>query len=378
MDARPRPAASGTGPGTEPPALWLITAAVVAGLIVTGMTVARAGHPVRQRTAAVAGAAQGGMKLLARAAQACHAVPFHGVALLDWRGGEGSAASESEVEVWHARGGRPLMRPAVVQPSAWLDSGHRTAPSGATGSAASLEGDGMLGLSPRLVGLLGRNYQLVVVGWGQVAGRPARIVTARRPGGRVAARFWLDKATYLPLRRQVFDPSGRVISDVAFSSVRFGRSAVTQVPGPAARPWDNVLTSAQLARLRDQGWPLPEPPPGDLALLGARQDTSHGAPVVELDYSDGLSVVSVFVQRGHLPARLSGWQPAVVRGYRVYTDDADGNGVVWSARGFVYTVIADAPAQTLAQVVAALPHHSPGMLDRIRHGLDRLVSWLRF
>jgi sigma-E factor negative regulatory protein RseB len=237
----------------------------------------------------------------------------------------------------------------------------------------------MLGLSPRLVGLLGRNYQLVAAGWGQVAGRAARIVTARRPGGRLAARFWLDKATYLPLRRQVFDPAGHMISDVAFASVRFGPTAVTRAPVPAARPWGDVLTPAGLARLRGEGWPLPEPLPGRLSLLGARQHTAGGSGVIELDYSDGLSVVSVFVQRGHLPAKLSGWRPAVVSGYRVYTDEADGNGVAWSARGFVYTVIAEAPAQTMAQVLAALPHDSPpGMLGRIRQGLRRLVSWFKF
>jgi sigma-E factor negative regulatory protein RseB len=283
------------------------------------------------------------------------------------------------VEVWHASGRRPLLRAPVPQPPVLAGGGHRMAPSGATGSGAGPDGDGMLGLSPRLVSLLGRNFQLVAGGWGQVAGRAARIIVARRPGGHLAARFWLDRATYLPLRRQVFDPSGHMVSDVAFASVRLGPSAVTRVPVPAARPWGDVLTPAGLARLRAAGWPLPGPLPGALSLLGARQDTARGPGMIELDYSDGLSVVSVFVQRGHLPARLSGWRPAVVSGYRVYAGEADGDGVAWSARGFVYTVIAEAPAQTMAQVVAALPHDSPpGALGRIGQGLRRLVSWFRF
>jgi hypothetical protein len=43
----------------------------------------------------------------------------------------------------------------------------------------------------------------------------------------------------------------------------------------------------------------------------------------------------------------------------------------------VYTLVAAAPPQTVAQVVAALPHNgSPGLLTRLGHGLHRLVSWL--
>jgi sigma-E factor negative regulatory protein RseB len=176
----------------------------------------------------------------------------------------------------------------------------------------------------------------------------------------------------------MFDTRARMISDVAFSDVRIGDSAAAGVPGPAVRPWRVTLTSAQLTRLRRRGWPLPALLPGGLSLLGARQASTGSGPVVDLDYSDGLAVVSVFVQRGHLPARLGGWSQAALEGHRVYTGDPDDLSFAWSARGFVYTVIAAAPRQTVGQVVSALPHDdpAPGLLTRIRHGLDRLLSWL--
>jgi sigma-E factor negative regulatory protein RseB len=67
----------------------------------------------------------------------------------------------------------------------------------------------------------------------------------------------------------------------------------------------------------------------------------------------------------------------MLHGRAVYTDDSDGHSVAWSARGFVYTVVAEAPPQTVARVVAALPHDSPpGVLARLGRGLHRLVSWL--
>ena len=43
----------------------------------------------------------------------------------------------------------------------------------------------------------------------------------------------------------------------------------------------------------------------------------------------------------------------------------------------MYTLVAAAPPQTVAQVVAALPHNgSPGLIGRVGHGLRRLLSWL--
>jgi hypothetical protein len=88
-------------------------------------------------------------------------------------------------------------------------------------------------------------------------------------------------------------------------------------------------------------------------------------------------VISLFLQRGHLPPAMSGWQLVAVRGEQVYIADPDQRSVAWSARGFVYTMIADAPAQTVDQVVSALPHTGKaGFFGRMDRGLHRLASWL--
>ena len=379
MDTRSRPAVGTTCPGSDPAALRVITVAVLAGLVISGIVVIS-----RQDTASLSGAsavmeqtapdgltrpAQHGassVRLLSQAAQACSRMSYQGEEMLsDW--GQAGPAT-SVMEVWHTSGGVTMAHPVQPAPGWPGEVPHIVAPASYLGGQA-LIGSVMLGMSQRLAALLSANYQVAAAGWGQVAGRSARVITARRDG-RLAARIWLDKATALPLRRETFDGHGHVVSVASFMALTLGAG------GPAAtvpRQWLTVRP----ARLRAEGWPLPGPLPDHLALLGARLGNTPTGPVVDLDYSDGLSLVSVFLERGHLKYWPPGWWRMTLGGSPVYAEDSDGQTFVWPAQGFVYTLVAAAPPQTVAQVVAALPHNgSPGLLTRLGHGLHRLVSWL--
>ena len=382
MDTRSRPAVGTTCPGSDPAALRVITVAVLAGLVVSGMVVIS-----RHATAGLSGAATAmeqpapsglarppahgaaSVRLLRQAAQACSRMSYRGEEMLgDW-GPAGPATSV--VEVWHASGGVAMAQTVEAAPGWSGEVPHIVAPASYLDGQA-LVGSVMLGMSQRLVALLSANYQVAAAGWGQVAGRSARVITARR-GGRLAARIWLDKATTLPLRRETFDGQGHVVSVASFMALTVGTGAAAAPVATVPRQW----VTARPARLRAEGWPLPGPLPDGLALLSAREGSTATGPVVDLDYSDGLSLVSVFLQRGHLKSRQAGWWRTTLGGSPVYADDSVGQTFVWPAQGFVYTLVAAAPPQTVARVVAALPHNgSPGLLGRVGHGLHRLLSWL--
>ena len=99
--------------------------------------------------------------------------------------------------------------------------------------------------------------------------------------------------------------------------------------------------------------------------------------MLDLGYSDGLSVVSVFEQRGNLAAKLAGWRRTTVDGHVVFVAEPDQRSMTWSSRGMVYTVMADAPAQTVDAVVGVLPHdRPPGFWKRMSRGMVRLASWV--
>ena len=394
MEFRSGPAGS-LSPGTEPAALRVITTAVLVGLVASGVALASglglltggavAPRPLAGRALANGPAQAAGLKLLREAARAGRSLPYQGVEVAWWGPGSQAGGDTSVVQVWHQPGGQALTQDPGAQvltqtPAALLGQRgqHHWAVSPFGSSGPDLEEAEVLGMSTQLVSLLAANYVVTVAGRGQVAGRPARIVSIRRRGGGPAAWFWLDSATSLPLRKEMFDARARLISSVTFAEVNIGRGAPGGEPVPTARAWHTTLARGQLARLRARGWPLPGPLPGDLKLIGAKESATSAGPVVDLDYSDGLSVVSIFVQRGYLPDRLRGWSKVALAGHKVFANDPDDLCFAWSAHGFVYTLIAAAPQQTVGQVVVALPHDdAPGWLAQLKRGLHQLLSWVR-
>ncbi len=110
---------------------------------------------------------------------------------------------------------------------------------------------------------------------------------------------------------------------------------------------------------------------GGLPLYTAASAQAGSGEVVDLEYSDGLYVISLFVQRGNLAASLPGWRPDRVAGQPVFVS---GRVMAWARSGFVYTVIADAPPATVSQVVETVPRSGTGgVLGRLARGLARLV-----
>jgi sigma-E factor negative regulatory protein RseB len=313
------------------------------------------------------------VRLLNQAASAAILMSYQGEEVVTrWINGSGSVLVS---DIWHVSGGQTVTQTLAAgtsfssQPYLSWDTDGQTP-------------EGVLGVTLSLVQLLEAHYIVVYAGTGSADSRTAQVVEARTQDGSLAARFWLDDATKLPLEREVFDSAANVISQDVFLNVRFVNQAQVTAPSVGgvadpAGPWTGPLSNSQLLALHAQGWLVPAGLPGGLSLFtGAQTSTSTGT-VIDLDYSDGLSVVSVFEQRGALAATLAGWQKATVDGHVIYIAEPDQRSVTWSSRGMVYTVMADAPAQTVDAVIGALPHDAPpGFWKRMSRGFVRLASWV--
>jgi sigma-E factor negative regulatory protein RseB len=317
-------------------------------------------------TAAGSGSARSGLLLMSQAAAASEQIPYRGVQIVVWWGQDGTTASF--VQVWHRTDSTALTEApatAAVPSAAQQPSGGPLPDVG-----------GILDVSPRMLALMEANYRIGYSGRGTADSRSADIVELRRPDGSLAATFWLDAATKLPLRREIYTDGTRMISVDAFVDLQIGRRGLGSMPAAGAQPWSSQLDLARLTALRAAGWPLPGSLAGDLALYRASETAAHAGPVLDLCYSDGLSVVSLFLQRGQLPQAMSGWRRVTVHGHSVFSNGPDDRSLAWSADGFVFTVIADADPATVGQVVAELPHQSQtGFWSRMARGFRRLASW---
>jgi hypothetical protein len=321
-----------------------------------------------------------GLVLMSAAAAACKLVSYRGVQIVAWTSAGGS--SSYLIDVWH-RSGEPEL--AATDGDA-DDSSRAGIPGGATGGAAAV---GVLNISPAMLTLLRANYVVQYAGVGSSSDRAARIIAVRRHDGTLAAQYWLDRDTSLPLRREMFDESGRRVNEGAFIDLEIGLSGMGVVPPTQGQAWQTYisaqqppgsrLTTARIRALRADGWPVPRTLAGNMTLASVSKTATRSGPVLDASYSDGLSVVSLFIQRGELSGRLPGWHHVAVRGLPVYSTksgDLDEQGVAWSASGFVYTVIADAPPQAISHVIAELPHQrDTGFWDRVARGIGRIGSW---
>jgi negative regulator of sigma E activity len=231
-----------------------------------------------------------------------------------------------------------------------------------------------------VLALLTRNYEAEVEGRDSVAGRPVDVVVVRRSGSSPLARLWLDTATRLVLRREDYDSDGRTLRASAFVRIELAQPGPSEirgadpVPGPAGR----LLSEADLATMRGDGWQAPVTLPHGLELLVARFSGEGDEQVLHLTYSDGVSSVSLFEQRGLLDRdSLDGWRQTEVGDAKVYEKQTYPRRMVWSGEGTVFTLVAECQQPTLEGVVAAFPHGEPGrgVLNRLGRGLSRVGSW---
>lgn len=233
----------------------------------------------------------------------------------------------------------------------------------------------------RLLDVLAARYALAVAPVGSCSGRRAEVVEARRAGGSLAARLWLDTASGLALRRDLYDGGGQQVRSSTF--VDLAVSEPLPAAGSGGSPGGTaaagrVVGEDELGRLRAAGWPVPQELAGG-ALFDARRSGPAGA-VLHLAYSDGLSSLSLFAQTGRLGASPPpGYRARGLAGASVFVRPGTPTRAVWSGGGRVFTLVGDADDDELADVVRALPHSrqpAAGVPARLGRGLSRIASWV--
>lgn len=231
-------------------------------------------------------------------------------------------------------------------------------------------------LDDRLFSLLASHYDLRVTGTDRVGARLAHAIeAARRDTAAVAARFWVDLASGLLVRRDVLDREGRLLRRTELLSVRPASAATAEDPGSTGR--GEHLDAAGLSRLEAEGWPVLRALPGGLDLYDARWLPDG---VLQLAFTDGLTTLSLFVQRGErLPAGRG--VRRTVAGVTAWETAGEPDRVVWTSGGCTWTLVTDAEPGVVDEVLAGLPVPrtsavQDGMAPRVWRGMSRVGAWM--
>ncbi len=170
-------------------------------------------------------------------------------------------------------------------------------------------------------GLL-KYYEAKLGGIERVAGRSCQVVLLEpRDGYRYGYHLWLDKQTGLPLKSRMINSNGSVVSMFVFSEVQIGKA-------PAAQIFANDLTGKILQKATfdkpaEVAWNVAPPPGFEQVQEAVRMLPGKKAPVTHLVFSDGLSVLSMFVEPTNPQVqRLQGLSAEGVIG--VYAREVDG------------------------------------------------------
>ena len=344
---------------------------LLAAVLVTGLVAGSLGSAGASAVAATADE-PAAVALLRGAEAAAQRLGWTGTQYVIVEGMAGSAASV--VEVRHLAGQGTIARSRGA--------------SGADATAASFSTDETVGNRSFAPGELDRllaTYTVVSLPDEPVAGRDAAVVGVRRQDGTWAGRLWVDRRSGLPLRREVYDGRGQVARSSALLDVDIEPHGVRGAAGgfvghlPPSEPQPvSAGFAVSLAAARAAGWQVPERIGGTLVPVDAA--TMPGG-VLRLTYSDGLSTISLFQQRGRLAAAPAGTTPHRLGAATVHVGGDLPTRLSWEGGGTVFTVVGEAPQDVMTAAVSGLAHDGPpraedGMLQRLWRGATRVSAWL--
>lgn len=215
---------------------------------------------------------------------------------------------------------------------------------------------------------------------GSAAGRPATVITATDPGSdRVQARWWIDDSSGLLLWQETYDGDEQLVQSAGFTSVDVSDNEVFMdhlAPRLAVPTTTSTLTLSSVGVLANQGWICEDELAGmSLIRLRAGGDEASAAGVLHMVYSDGLSTISVFEQRGAMtsPPAGSTWDANL----RAYVREGVPSIASWQSGGTVFTVVTDGPSTALSSAVGTLPHQEPlsrTNMERVQAGWARILD----
>lgn len=200
-------------------------------------------------------------------------------------------------------------------------------------------------LVPESLNGISHYYRLSVGHGGRVAGRKIQSVRVQpRDGYRFGYQLWADEDTGLLLKASLLDERGSVIEQYMFTHINIGGAIADADLRPQNRGrglvWHRPESGASVPATHR--WTVEQLPAGFVQTEDmSRRLPNHRQPVEHMVFSDGLAVVSVFVEpvADTAPSRIAG--PTRMGAMHAYGKTLAGHQI---------TVVGEVPAATVSMI----------------------------
>lgn len=178
----------------------------------------------------------------------------------------------------------------------------------------------------------------------RVAGRSAWVVNiVPRDDYRYGFQLWIDEETKLMLKSELKDDSGWPVEQILFTNIAF----LPEVPPELLKPaisgkgytWYNNSAAGTTTMTADKsGWEVTSLPSGFMLSSREKQEAAENSmPLEHMVYSDGLAMVSVFIEAVNVLSRPEA-RPTKIGGVNAFATYVD---------GYQVTAVGEVPQKTV-------------------------------
>lgn len=207
------------------------------------------------------------------------------------------------------------------------------------------------GSLPGAEGISPAYYHVAFLDSSRVAGRSAQIIAIRpKDSYRYGYRIWIDEATAMPLKSQLWDDQGNVVEQILFADIELPDS----IPESRVKPslliesfvWSRSDGPTHVSEVESvSAWLATEMPAGFTLMTAFSKIPPGGTrPMEQLVYTDGLASVSVFIEDGVDESDQSeGWSQ--IGAANAYTTTLEGR---------LVTAVGEVPARTVEMIALSV------------------------
>lgn len=196
---------------------------------------------------------------------------------------------------------------------------------------------------PEPVETIADYYTFSIAGKDRVAGRDTWMINiVPKDDYRFGYQLWIDEQSSLLMKSELKDGSGWPIEQILFTKL----DILDEIPDKLLKPaisgkdytWYSSTVDAKVQAVSDRQWKVTSMPAGfSMSQHETRGVAKSGMPVEHMVYSDGLAMVSVFVEKiENRPETLkSASRIGGVNTYAIYAD------------GYQVTAVGEVPQKTV-------------------------------